>query len=530
MANSSTGVDSESFGWKSRAVASFGAASIVFFPAWREIFWHTRSAFDQGFIEVIHNYIIAHSYIYFLGGLATTIIFSLVLFVTWTVVARSYPASDKKFKHTLAWLAVGWGLLFIFARSPVHRFARENITETLLILVAVLALLAIFRRVTVGLSWVGVNIFAAIGLVFIVNAAVGAYLAKPVGQEWTGYEKQLAATTVRQSQAMRVVWLVFDEWDQRISFSDRRDGFDLPNVDQLRQRAFSATSARQAADGTLRAIPGMTIGKPVAWAEETATDGLEIRLSESKETVYWNRIPTLFNDLRNGDKNIAILTHYFLADCRQFAHLTTRCWEQGRWWTSQRKGLGRGIVDFIASTYRQLPITGRAGDNPIIYTWLDYPREHRRFLEATKKTIEDPSLDFVYSHWMIPHAPFRYNASEDKFLPHDQGLEGYWDNLRLVDNVVGELLSTLKQSGLADRTILIIGSDHGWRGAGIVGLKTDQHVPFIVAMPGKKDALIYPHEFSLLAFREMVNRLTSGNIQDYKSLAAFLSSYRLDKE
>lgn len=520
--------DGVTFDWRKRAIASFGTSSVVFFPVWREIFTHTGSVLDTDFIEVTHVYVAAHSYIYFFGGLAATLLLAVLLFSLWSALARSNTDWDNRVRVVLAWLAVVWATLFILARSPVINYATAHPIQSILILLGLAALVIVFRRIVIGLSWVGVNLFAAVGLVFVFNAVAGVFATKPDHQSFFGYDKQLVTPADTTDQKIRVVWLVFDEWDQEVAFTKRQDGFQLPNLDHLRERAFFANKAKQAGKSTLLAIPGMTVGKPVTWANETATHGVEIRLEGENEPAYWRDVPNLFDDLRGDDKNVAIMTHYFLSHCRQFAHLTARCWEHGNWWRSETHTVVDGMTDFVASAYRNLPSFGGKPDNPIIFTWTDYQRELERFLEATKSAVSDPKLDFVYSHWMIPHDPFLYDANEGTFLFQPKDATGYWDNLQLLDNVAGELLASLQQSGLAERTVVVFGSDHIWRGSHEFGYENQDHVPFIVAMPGDRKPFDYSPEFSLLSFRELVSRLFAGRIENYEQLAAFLDTYRLD--
>src|SRR5262249_56942805 len=61
----------------------------------------------------------------------------------------------------------------------------------------------------------------------------------------------------------RVVWLVFEELDQRIAFEARPPGLGLPELDRLRRDSLYADAARPPAGTTEVAIPALLIRPPV---------------------------------------------------------------------------------------------------------------------------------------------------------------------------------------------------------------------------------------------------------------------------
>ncbi len=79
---------------------------------------------------------------------------------------------------------------------------------------------------------------------------------------------------------VRVMWIIFDEWDQRISFTERTPGIMLPTLDSLSSRSFAATRALtvQAGTGipvkmmgTAQSIPSLLYGK-IAYGFAHGTD------------------------------------------------------------------------------------------------------------------------------------------------------------------------------------------------------------------------------------------------------------------
>ena len=73
-------------------------------------------------------------------------------------------------------------------------------------------------------------------------------------------------------------------------------------------------------------------------------------------------------------------------------------------------------------------------------------------------------------------------------------MHGYYASVSYVDAQIGRLLKTLDEEGLADNTIIVLWSDHGWKlgehnGWGkMSNYEIDTRVPFIIAAPGLKTA------------------------------------------
>jgi len=80
-------------------------------------------------------------------------------------------------------------------------------------------------------------------------------------------------------------------------------------------------------------------------------------------------------------------------------------------------------------------------------------------MSEAHKLIQNQSIGFVFVHLSVPHPPGIYNRDTHQF----QNRGNYFDNLVLADDALGELLEEIKRSPGADRTTLIVSSDHSWR-------------------------------------------------------------------
>ncbi len=95
---------------------------------------------------------------------------------------------------------------------------------------------------------------------------------------------------------------------------------------------------------------------------------------------------------------------------------------------------------------------------------------------------------FLWLHLMDPHAPYTRNPEHD-FGPGVQ--DRYDSEIALADAAIGRMVQHLRDSGLADRTLIIVNGDHG---EGLGDHRIDHHgaslhehqvhVPLLIFVPG----------------------------------------------
>lgn len=134
-------------------------------------------------------------------------------------------------------------------------------------------------------------------------------------------------------------------------------------------------------------------------------------------------------------------------------------------------GLDRGF-DKLDSTPHSTAITGKA----------------KKYLQGTKQPFA------LWLHYFDPH------ESYDAHPEHDFGegeLDRYDGEVAYADAQIGEVLAQLEESGLADRTIVVVTADHGEEFQEHGGqFHTNKlyeellHVPLIIKMPGLKPARV----------------------------------------
>ncbi|PYU93242.1 MAG: hypothetical protein DMG08_10740 [Acidobacteria bacterium] len=98
--------------------------------------------------------------------------------------------------------------------------------------------------------------------------------------------------------ARRVLWLIFDEMDQRMLFDARPDGIKFPELDRFRSEAIYADSAYPPAGETLMSMPALTTGRIVTRAVPSRPDELMLTFDGSKEAAGWSAQPNIFSAAR----------------------------------------------------------------------------------------------------------------------------------------------------------------------------------------------------------------------------------------
>jgi choline-sulfatase len=120
--------------------------------------------------------------------------------------------------------------------------------------------------------------------------------------------------------------------------------------------------------------------------------------------------------------------------------------------------------------------------------WFDLYPEEKLALPAVKDDERSDVPEFAwYLHWKLPEPRLSWLRANNQWRPM---VRGYLATISFMDAQVGRLLAVLEASGLADKTVVVFWSDHGWHlgEKGISGKNTlwerSTRVPLIFAGPG----------------------------------------------
>ncbi len=120
--------------------------------------------------------------------------------------------------------------------------------------------------------------------------------------------------------------------------------------------------------------------------------------------------------------------------------------------------------------------------------WFDLYPDDTLQMPVVKEDDRDDTPRFSwYLHWKLPEPRLAWLKQAGQWRPL---VRAYLASISFVDSQVGRVLDALEASGQADRTVVVLLSDHGWHlgEKGITGKNTlwerSTRVPLIFAGPG----------------------------------------------
>jgi hypothetical protein len=411
------------------------------------------------------------------------------------------------------------------------------------IVVVSLAAFAWLLRSRPALVFGSVEVFAILGTPFLLMT---------IGQTfwtWATYapdsfagESLLAgepAATLppRREGAPRVVWIVFDELDQRAAFTARPEGLDLPELDRLRKQSFFAASAFSPGEETRRAMASILLGRQVSWARPAGSAELPCALDGASESDAvsdcWTRYRNLFQEVRGAGVNVGI-SGWYHPYCRIFHASVTACaWAGLPYWYSGNlfHSLDQHWENFVK------PI-------PVARLWLrPGARIRREHLDAYEEIFEpalqiaaDSNIGFALLHFPVPHHPDIYDPDRGELSIDDE--RSYFDNLALTDRTLGDLRAVMEAEQLWDTSTVVVTSDHWWRAIhrGDWGLLPeeevvfagglDRRIPFLVKFAGQREPLFYGKPFNTILFHDLVLEVFAGRLSTAQEFRAWLDANR----
>ena len=358
-----------------------------------------------------------------------------------------------------------------------------------------------------------------------------------VFQPQSGLPMLHARPGVGKNRAPRVVWLLFDEFDQRLAFDERPASLKLPELDQLRAESLVANRVLQQADFTIVAVPSLLSGRPFEGYRAINARTLLVLPPGSKQPLRWGDQPNLFQQARRLGANTS-LTGWDLPYCRMIGNSLVHCFDQtgGRasfavQWEMQasEKSVGENVAFEFWSQTQNLRDFFHPGSRAVSTDASDafvQRKQLQQFLilrDHAYREISDPQMDFVFVHLPIPHPFAIYDRKLADFALNSH--TSYLDNLALVDRTVGEVRRTLERVGLWESTILMVSSDHALRPriwqdhydwtpeiADLMKRGGSATVPFMLKLTGHHPAAVYEPSVSNITAAQLSMAALSGNV------------------
>ncbi len=302
------------------------------------------------------------------------------------------------------------------------------------------------------------------------------------------------ATPLPVIDQLRVVWIVFDELEQRALFERRPASVRLPSFDRFRAEAIYAPEAQAPGHQTELSMPSYISGRTVTRAFVTGENELMVTFEGAPGSERWGQDADIFSTARRIGFNTG-LAGWFLPYCSAIAARLTVCSWQPCTTCGRRVGaFGKTLPESM--WYQLTEFAPRYGRRRHIAAY-------RAIMDRALALAGDPAIGMALVHLPVPHDPWIYDRATGSLTLMNTAADGYFDNLRLADQALGKLRESMEARGTWDRTAVFVTGDHGWRAPTLFGGQVDHRVPFLLKMPGQKTGTTVSRPFGSLAMHRL---------------------------
>jgi len=371
----------------------------------------------------------------------------------------------------------------------------------------------------------------SITFVLVVNEGIGLVRMLPyLGQNYSlaplqsdNQEKTKGHTKTR------VVWVLLDGYDYKLAFSDEADNdplFDIPVARSLRNKTIFATDAHSPAIDTYESIMSYFTGRKINPAIKFLPDDFNVQDSQhpGKESTAVG-LETLFDELRSDGFNVAVASQAFINHpyCRMFNRSLSKCWQEGPHRAGPPNFLERTqyfLIEFI----RNIPgFEGIAHRNLNFLFQKSWVENQKAFEGVALDLMLDPSHQFVFLHYTVPHAPYiRDYKTNNPIRPESyidkKSSENIMGNMEVADEILGKIIEKVKLSSIAGNTLFIFTSDHG---------NKTTHVLFSLWDPKNEKGMRITKRLELIKMKSFVQRTLKNGAYDWISVGNSLQGKAL---
>jgi hypothetical protein len=330
--------------------------------------------------------------------------------------------------------------------------------------------------------------------------------------------------------ARRVMWIIFDEMDQRLTFIDRDPSLQLPEVDRFRSEALYAAHAQPPGPETPVSMPGYVVGRMVRQSYPSSANRLWLSYT-GEGFVPWDQQPNIFQKVRQAGFNSAIVGWYH-AYCRVIGKDVSSC----QWWPLAMQYNSFGGA---AASERTLETVGAVMPNvarSVVETNLFSPfgqslptlahiRTYQAMLARAEQVVVDRHFQFALIHLPVPHAPHTYNRQTGEFSRKNSPVSAYLDSLALVDRTLGELRRKMEDAGVWESTTVLVSSDHSYRVSEVLDGKWDSRIPFLLKLAGRSGGQTLDQEFNTIISGELLLAILEGEVQTAQEAANWIKDH-----
>jgi len=331
------------------------------------------------------------------------------------------------------------------------------------------------------------------------------------------------AERVGSAGPRRVVWIIFDEMDERIAFDKQPPQVTMPEFQKLRETAIYATAAYSPTSSTLSSIPSLVNGRLVKTIRPVSADNLQITYADSEREVRFGDEANVFSSARAMGLNTGLVGWYH-PYCRVLNRDLNSCW-----WASmpmQFDSVGRTFSDALFNYPRSLFETSLLSPFGQSLAAKEAGRRIQALVHQALQVAADPSLSLVFLHVQSPHAPHPYNRRTRDFTLANSPVKGYLDSLELADFILGQIRGALQEKSLWDSTDVLVSADHSYRSSpAFDGHPRDRRVPFLLKLAGSRQGSPYTGIFNTLLTRELISAILRDQIRTPDQAIAWIAQH-----
>jgi hypothetical protein len=441
--------------------------------------------------------------------------------LSWLVI-RAWRRSDTR------WLRLAGDCLLLLLLLVPLDFCRRQVFHILLYQVvaflkspAVLLSAALVwslvlwqHRRAARLAAIAVGVFSPLAVFTLIRIALLSLGLSHPAQSAT--EPSLPSPGPVSPGRPRVLWIIFDETDQRLAFEERPAGLRMPEFDRLRSQSLYATNAYPPGDSTLFSMPGLISGQGVAAVSVKSESDLAVTLADNGNVTPWSQLPSVFADARELGVNTALVGWYHPYRRVLFRGLNYCSWHPyPGWFPAQAPTFGAAMLSQIGCLASDLQ-----------HERL-YANACRQMMTESLSLATNTTYGLLLLHLPPPHRPGIYLPDKDQFsLLSQPAVPGYFNNLVLADRWLGKLRRALEDSGLWSQTWLLLSADHSWRASSLYDHRRDLRVPFLLKTGGEPASMTYSSRFNTVLTRDLILAILRGQVGSRQDISAWLDAHR----
>jgi hypothetical protein len=455
-------------------------------------------------------------------------------------------------------LGLAFCVLYTLARLSRRRFLSEA-SKCAFVLVLVIPLNVLRKQVPAFRNLLGLANQTELTIAFAITLAIPAYVAVRWGRRvipalaslvlvlfpftfftfgrvftrWYAEKSEVWSPTALKSSLpsapspshRRLLWMIFDEMDERLTFIDRPAGLKLPEIDRLREESLWAANAFPPGPGTSISMPSLITGRVITRKQPENKRELMLMLEGGEDAKHGKDVPNLFARARALGYRTA-LVGWYLPYCKEMGSNLDFCRSFPlRYRDSDLPFFSLMVkrMDMVLSSVPfldQIPYLRSLSLSQVRGVARVDIKTYEAFLQAAIPVAINQDFDLILLHWPIPHRPGIYSRSRDDFDASGRGT--YVDNLALVDRTLRELRQALEKAGVWDSTTILLSADHWDRFSRQVDGKIGHRIPFLLKLAGQTTRLDYLRRFDTVATHDLILSILSGELQDPESVARWL--------